>query len=243
MRKTIIVLMIMALFINIVQGADLSYSLTLDYDNGVITTEDLELIEGSAPDRNIQPENGYTANVISFDDEILYSFKFAFATTISYALPREWFDENGTQIYFPNETEQTALDQTTEVLIIPYYETAKSIEIYDPDDIRILLVDVSEYSICNLNEICDGDESPETCPQDCTPGSIDNYCNAVNDGICDPDCLAGEDEDCAPVSPIISIDLLGIVIGIAIAIGLLSVYWHLNKKEKRIEKKLKKARR
>lgn len=49
---------------------------------------------------------------------------------------------------------------------------------------------------------CEGSkgESYNTCPQDCPSGSSDNYCDKINDGNCDPDCLVTEDSDCKHVS-------------------------------------------
>ncbi len=35
-----------------------------------------------------------------------------------------------------------------------------------------------------------------TCPEDCPSGGEDNYCDALEDGKCDPDCKSGEDPDC-----------------------------------------------
>ncbi len=52
--------------------------------------------------------------------------------------------------------------------------------------------------------ICDRDEACETqqgenygnCPRDCPSGFPDDYCDKVEDGRCDPDCLSWEDPDC-----------------------------------------------
>lgn len=46
--------------------------------------------------------------------------------------------------------------------------------------------------ICNFEQ----GENFLNCPQDCNSGSKDNYCDKVNDGICDPDCTKEEDSDC-----------------------------------------------
>ncbi len=45
--------------------------------------------------------------------------------------------------------------------------------------------------------VCGIPENHPSCPQDCRSGEEDGYCDAVKDGICDPDCLKGEDADCA----------------------------------------------
>lgn len=57
---------------------------------------------------------------------------------------------------------------------------------------------IEKKLICNENGICEPEngENYGTCPQDCPSGSKDNYCDKVEDGICDPDCLIEEDIDC-----------------------------------------------
>ncbi|MCK4491911.1 MAG: hypothetical protein KAU03_04755 [Candidatus Altiarchaeales archaeon] len=49
--------------------------------------------------------------------------------------------------------------------------------------------------ICGDN-ICEGDENYLNCPQDCPSGGEDGYCDAVDDGRCDPDCRVDIDLDC-----------------------------------------------
>jgi len=44
--------------------------------------------------------------------------------------------------------------------------------------------------------ICDANENYLKCSFDCHSGGKDGYCDAVKDGICDPDCLLGVDSDC-----------------------------------------------
>jgi len=46
------------------------------------------------------------------------------------------------------------------------------------------------------NGVCDEKESYQICPEDCKSGHKDFFCDAVNDGRCDPDCKNGEDVDC-----------------------------------------------
>ncbi len=55
-----------------------------------------------------------------------------------------------------------------------------------------------EETVCG-DGVCGIPENYSSCPQDCRSGSEDGYCDAVKDGICDPDCVKGEDADCAEV--------------------------------------------
>ena len=62
------------------------------------------------------------------------------------------------------------------------------------------LMDLSfEETTCGDGN-CGIPENYNTCPQDCTSGSYDTYCDGVEDGICDQDCvdlgITEEDPDC-----------------------------------------------
>jgi len=52
---------------------------------------------------------------------------------------------------------------------------------------------------------CGFPEDYTTCPKDCKSGGVDELCDGVKDGVCDPDCIiqkkTGEDVDCANPSP------------------------------------------
>jgi len=69
------------------------------------------------------------------------------------------------------------------------------------------------------NNKCDVElgENYKLCPKDCPSGSKDNYCDAITDGRCDPDCKEGEDIDCIkPIASWIYFVIAGIVIGLII---------------------------
>jgi hypothetical protein len=126
----------------------------------------IDLIDGPSPDRLSQPEIGYTLKMFSFENEVLYSFKFSINPEKLYAPPKEWFDEEGNQIYIPNETISVE-NETNIVLVFPYFKNAEKVNIYDSDDSLILSVDVSKYATCNMNNICNSNENYYTCPEDC----------------------------------------------------------------------------
>jgi len=122
----------------------LVYALTIVYENGLLETKNIRLIEGSAPDRINQPGTGYELRLISNDESILYSFKFLIETEPAFDPPIDIFDENGNQIIIP-ETPITTIKSTELVLVIPYFSEAKSIDIYDETKQIVLSVDVSKY--------------------------------------------------------------------------------------------------
>lgn len=163
--------MIVSLFlINLLcsaQSEEFVYSLKINYFGGEISEENLRLVEGNPPDRLVQPEEGYTLKVISFKGDVLNSFKFEIQLTQSYEPPEEWFDEEGNQIYFPDEIEEHIEEEVSLTLIIPYYKTAQSIEIYNAGNELVLSSDVSKYSTCNQDNICGSNEDTKNCPYDC----------------------------------------------------------------------------
>ncbi|AJF63092.1 MAG: hypothetical protein QT11_C0001G0967 [archaeon GW2011_AR20] len=120
-------------------------SLTLKYNNGKITQEGIKLIEGNPPDRLNQPAEGYMVKIISFDNQELYSLKFSIELTPINALDPSWFDEQGNQIFFPEETTEP-LKEKVFVLNLPYFKNAKYVEIYDPTNELLLRIDVSDYT-------------------------------------------------------------------------------------------------
>jgi C1A family cysteine protease/putative hemolysin len=52
-----------------------------------------------------------------------------------------------------------------------------------------------EESTCG-DQTCGFPENFSTCPEDCASGEWDAYCDGVEDGKCDPDCLPEDDPDC-----------------------------------------------
>ncbi|MFH1849684.1 MAG: hypothetical protein ABH879_05860 [archaeon] len=145
---------------------ELSYSLVIKYENGVLSKESLSLIEGKAADRLMQPDDGYALKVMSFSGEVLYSFIFSIELVPNYEPQADWFDDKGNQIKFSDD-ESEEITEATVALSVPYFRNAKTIEIYAPEGDLALSVDVLEYAICSLDGICDGFESPELCPEDC----------------------------------------------------------------------------
>jgi putative hemolysin len=50
------------------------------------------------------------------------------------------------------------------------------------------------------NNFCNIGETYDTCPKDCSSGTVDGYCDKISDGICDNDCviqqMPASDIDC-----------------------------------------------
>ena len=80
-------------------------------------------------------------------------------------------------------------------LLIPYYDNGKEITIISDSD-TFLSIDVNHFAETCNNEICEEHENFNICPEDCSSGKNDGYCDKELDYTCDPDCTANEDLDC-----------------------------------------------
>ncbi len=80
------------------------------------------------------------------------------------------------------------------------------------------------------NGICEDFENFASCPKDCPSGGKDNFCDGVEDNICDPDCeeQKGFDPDCVRKNNKIFILLIGGVIAFFVV---LIIYAMLKRKE------------
>lgn len=107
-----------------------------NYDNEIITYRDKVIKCGYAPDRRIQPVDGYTAEIESVENEVLYSFKFQIPLRLNFDLSDPIVKSLSGGILILNETDFA--------LIFPYYDEAKSIVIYNPRKYKILAVPLIE---------------------------------------------------------------------------------------------------
>ena len=121
--------------------------LQLKYDNGEIKLQYITKVDGIFNEEKNQPENAYRLEIISFNEKILYSQKFNIDLVETYVADPSWFDEKGNQIYFPqrNETSLTVTETTVD-FVLPYFENAKEINIYDKDNKLKLSIDVSHFA-------------------------------------------------------------------------------------------------
>lgn len=107
-----------------------------NYDNGIITYRDRVIKCGYAPDRKIQPVDGYRAEMISIDDEVLYSFKFQIPLRLNFDLSDPIVKSLSGGMLILNETDFA--------LIFPYYDKVESIVIYNPRDYEIVKIPLIE---------------------------------------------------------------------------------------------------
>ncbi len=162
------------------------YEVTLNYKNGALSVEEITVKTGSLSQK--ADEGSYTAQLISFDESVLYSKKFEIITVIR----GENFDLNTGTI----AASEMKLNETNITLQLPYFAEGKQVNIYNKN-IKALEIPVLQFADTCGNAVCDPQESYESCNKDCKSGGKDDYCDSVSDGVCDSDCADGQDGDCA----------------------------------------------
>ncbi|GEM_PF-6233785 len=183
----------------------LSYSISFTYVSGNFTTKEITLSSAASP--QISLGNMYTLRLVSFQQKVLYETTFNVATDALFSIP----------LSKSTQSVQQSIKKTSFGIVLPYFANAKTVQILKKDNL-LLTVDLSGFSTCNENKICDGSESLQTCAADCTcgngfceenylscskdcsSGEQDGVCDTVSDGKCDLDCGSSEDIDCVATS-------------------------------------------
>ncbi|MBU2523508.1 MAG: M64 family metallopeptidase [Nanoarchaeota archaeon] len=168
---------------------DSSYTIDLSYDKGNLRDKLVYVTPEKSPDRKALSRTDYVAKIVSFDNKSLYAFKFEMPRLLFPAPPR-----------YPNETSYSPIVQDTfdHTLMAPYFENAKSIEVYDLQNQKVLSIDVAYLAKTCGNNICEEHETSIDCLKDCRADIRDNLCTYAKDGVCDPDCI-NLDSDCKKI--------------------------------------------
>lgn len=149
--KKIIFIIIAILLLNIVSAQDnVFYSIKLNYDGESLTNTGLKLISdshyNSSNNQDLPLSEGFLLKVVSFDNEILYTKSFSIDIIPIMDHPEEIFNSEGHQMSLPEEEFNPS--ETEIVITTPYFENAKSIQIFDKKNRNnlILTIDISGYS-------------------------------------------------------------------------------------------------
>lgn len=172
--KKIIFITILLTLMPLTFADTLSYSVFIDYNDGTFSLKDILLVR-AAP-MPVSKTGEYAARIISFKKETLFDTSFNINVQPFYSIP------------LSKETAKTPrkLTKTTFDLLLPYFSNGKSLQILKNKEL-LFETDLSKFSACNENKICDAFESLDACPSDCTCGN--NVCDSnENYMICSSDC-------------------------------------------------------
>ncbi len=162
------------------------YLIELNYLNGKLSLTDLTVIPFNY--QSDTTTNGYSIELISFDQKILFSKFFQIQTS---AHEEEFDPQTGTFV-----VRDIDLSNQTILLEIPYFANGNKFNLYNPNNAKILEFSVAHFADVCGDSICQEHESYESCIVDCSSGSRDDHCDAIPDDKCDPDCSSDQDADC-----------------------------------------------
>lgn len=128
MKKLVALILLLA----VVSAADV-YFIRFEKTGDTVTSTDVFLQHGEVT-HTLQPRSGYQIKVLS--DEELYSFKFSVPSFTAY----DDFDSNETGGGI------ILIDETHFGLLVPYFEEATTIDVYDNTGNKIESIDVSMFT-------------------------------------------------------------------------------------------------
>ncbi len=121
------------------------YIINLSYDNGEISLVNAFAKQGYAPDKKVQPENGYEYRIVSSTNKTLYTFKFFVPWGLTLYDGCGSCGSAGTTVD-SKSTESASLNNVKFSLVAPYFKEAKTINVYDPNGKFKLAIDVSKFA-------------------------------------------------------------------------------------------------
>lgn len=168
--KPIVFLILFSLFFGfspvMAEEADKVYVLTLSYQNNEISLVNVFAKQGFAPDKRVQPENGYEYRIVSSSNKTLYSFKFTIPSELTLFCSGCGGNSScgsgcgsgscnsgcGGGTVDSKSSEVASLANTQFTLLAPFYKEAKAINIYDQSAKLKLTVDVSQLQGTNAKK-------------------------------------------------------------------------------------------
>lgn len=190
------------------------YVVGINNNNNTLEIQDIAVtVTNLFEERALDEASSYRIELVSPNNTVLYKAKFDFALIYEY-----------------------------KEITIPYFPTGKEIRIYDKDGNILLNESVINFADTCGNNICDPHESYESCPKDCPSGAADDYCDAVEDSICDPDCTANQDADCSAPAADSSRYIAAAVATVGLIVILLVLYYRKKRSAKSVERILEKMR-
>ncbi|MFH1095019.1 MAG: hypothetical protein V1728_02270 [Candidatus Micrarchaeota archaeon] len=144
----------------------LSYVLSLSNENNTLSLNSYSLALGDAPDHAFQPADGHHLAILDAGGRTLYSLNFSLNSSLYYSAPIDFFDDNGTQVRFGNESSgappRPTVSPRPPLLVVPYFADARAIRIRDPGGKPLLSIDVSRYAHADAASLSSELSSPNT---------------------------------------------------------------------------------
>ena len=125
MKKALIIILMVLILAGSVSAIGRIFVVSLNYNKSGISENEKMIKFGYYPDRKIQPEDGYIAELISDTNEILYSFRFE--------VPLKIYLDSSDEITKDISGGYILLDNVDFALVMPYFDNAKEIRIYRPE--------------------------------------------------------------------------------------------------------------
>ena len=111
------------------------YVLNLEYSYGKISVDNVYVKPGNIS-TEIEQTGDYKYELVSFKDEILYTSRFDIET--SFMVPPPLGSRGPSQ--------KVELKELSFTLVVPYFENGKTINIYDPENNKVLSIDVGYFT-------------------------------------------------------------------------------------------------
>lgn len=142
--------------------------------------EDTIILRYGRPTRYYQKGEEYKLTVVDEGGKVLWSQAFNI-----------YFDYTG-PVYLDVDYSEIKYTNFPFSYRIPYTRGMYKLVLHHKDKVIFSKI----VNFCNNDKVCDTTETYLTCPGDCPLDQKDKICINRNEGICDPDCLAGVDPDC-----------------------------------------------
>lgn len=185
MKKRILLILFILFFPWVTKAADKQELLlvNINFDSGKFSLGEVYSKPGYLPEKN--NENSldgfnYRIRIVSFAGEVLDERVFSVNPVKSYAPLAEGEVSDG-------PSGEVFESQVQTMAILPYYNDAKFIELYDANRNFVERKDIAYLSDVCGDKTCQEHESFENCPEDCPAAGKDDYCD-LNNMEGDSDC-------------------------------------------------------
>jgi hypothetical protein len=148
MIKQLLIMLLILVPVSLAIDMEKVYFVELNYDNDIISLNNIDLNFSYVQNRINMPEQGYKIELVDANHNVKYNYTFNFELFVSGAPVLE-------------------LVETTKLLIVPYNFAAKEIEVYSPESELLLTIDVSEHSDYCGDGKCTDIEQLLECSEDC----------------------------------------------------------------------------